>query len=56
MQQYFISRKNKNKFILDITEVGLGLNKITISKTNLNNFNNPIVKLVSNNLKTNKSS
>ena len=52
MQQYFIRRKNRNKFILDTSEIGLGYNKITITKKNNNSFNNPVVKLISNNLKT----
>lgn len=52
MQQYFIRRKNRNKFILDNSEIGLGDNRIVISKFNNNDFNNPVVKLISNNLKT----
>ena len=51
MQQYFIRRKNRNKFILDNSEIGLGDNRIVISKFNNNDFNNPVVKLISNNLK-----
>lgn len=51
MQQYFIRRKNRNKFILDKTEIGLGYNRIIISKNSNNDFNNPVVKLITNNLK-----
>jgi hypothetical protein len=52
MKQYFIRRKSRNKFVLDNAEIGLGYNRIVISKSKNNSFNNPIVKLISNNLKT----
>jgi hypothetical protein len=52
MYQYFVRRKNRNKFELSNTKLGLGYNKIIITKPKSGVFNNPIIKLVSNNLKT----
>ena len=49
MYQYFIRKKNRNKFELDRTNVQLGENSIIISKKS--DFKKPVIKLVSNNLK-----
>jgi hypothetical protein len=52
MYQYFVRRKNRNKFNLDNTKIALGYNRIVISKPKNGDFKNPIIKLISNNLKS----
>jgi hypothetical protein len=51
MYQYFVRRKNRNKFELNNTKIVLGYNRILISKPKNSVFKNPIIKLSSNNLK-----